>query len=159
VSPGRHTRRVRRSGRRGSWRPTRASGSWSSMRRGWSGSGRRRRRACARAWWRCSRSIALACSQALRRCVTTTNIIDSSHAGVRQHTNRVSRWRNEAMAVRWAAVTENRRCRRQVRPRCPGADLPARWSYVWCKCTLRGLSRCKRCGGTGIRQRTVEPAP
>lgn len=34
-----------------------------------------------------------------------TNIIDSSHAGVRQHTNRVSRWRNEAMAVRWAAVT------------------------------------------------------
>ena len=30
---------------------------------------------------------------ALRRCLTTTNIIDSSHAGVRQHTRRVS-WRN-----------------------------------------------------------------
>ena len=42
--------------------------------------------------------------KALRRCLTT-NIIDSSHAGVRQHTNRVSRWRNEAMTVRWAAVT------------------------------------------------------
>ena len=43
--------------------------------------------------------------KALRRCLTTTNIIDSSHAGVRQHTGRVSRWRNEEMAVRWAAVT------------------------------------------------------
>ena len=41
----------------------------------------------------------------LRRCLTTTNIIDSSHAGVRQHTNRVSRWQNEAMAMRLAAVT------------------------------------------------------
>ena len=43
--------------------------------------------------------------QSLRPCLTTTNIIDSSHAGVRQHTARVSRWRNEEMAVRWAAVT------------------------------------------------------
>ena len=34
----------------------------------------------------------------LRRCLTTTNIIDSSHAGVRQHTNRVSRWQSEEMA-------------------------------------------------------------
>lgn len=42
---------------------------------------------------------------ALRRCLTTTNIIDSSHAGVRQHTRRVTRWRNGAMAVRWAATT------------------------------------------------------
>ena len=42
---------------------------------------------------------------ALRRCLTTTNIIDSSHAGVRQHTRRVSRWRNGVMAVRWAATT------------------------------------------------------
>ena len=40
----------------------------------------------------------------LRRCLTT-NIIDSSHAGIRQHTNRVSRWQSEEMAVRWAAVT------------------------------------------------------
>jgi len=42
---------------------------------------------------------------ALRRCLTTTNIIDSSHAGVRQHTRRVTRWRNGEMAVRWAATT------------------------------------------------------
>ena len=41
----------------------------------------------------------------LRRCLTTTNVIDSSHAGVRRQTNRVSRWRSEKMAVRWAAVT------------------------------------------------------
>ena len=41
----------------------------------------------------------------LRRCLTTTNIIDSSHAGIRQHTNRVSRCQSEEMAVRWAAVT------------------------------------------------------
>ena len=43
--------------------------------------------------------------KALRRCLTTTNIIDSSHSGVRRQTNRVTRWRNEEMAVRWAAVT------------------------------------------------------
>ena len=42
---------------------------------------------------------------ALRRCLTTTNIIDSSHAGVRQHTRRVTRWRNGEMALRWAATT------------------------------------------------------
>ena len=42
---------------------------------------------------------------ALPRCLTTTNIIDSLHAGVRQHTRRVSRWRNGEMAVRWAATT------------------------------------------------------
>ena len=43
--------------------------------------------------------------QAPRRCLTTTNIIDSSHAGVRQHTRRVSRWQNGEMAARWAATT------------------------------------------------------
>ena len=52
---------VRRCGRRGSWTPTRASGSWSSTPRGWSESGRRRRQAFARGCRRCSRSIALAC--------------------------------------------------------------------------------------------------
>ena len=36
--------------------------------------------------------------QPLRRRLTTTNIIDSSHAGVRQQTRRVARWRNGAMA-------------------------------------------------------------
>ena len=31
--------------------------------------------------------------------------MDSSRAGVRQHTRPVSRWRNGVMAVRWAATT------------------------------------------------------
>ncbi len=38
----------------------------------------------------------------LRRCLTTTNIIDSSHAGVRQHTNRFSVSRNVTAAHRTA---------------------------------------------------------
>ena len=74
------------------------------MRRGWSGSGRRRRPASGKGCRSCSVNR-LGLPQSLRRCLTTTNIIDSSHAGVRQHTDRVSRWRNEEMAVRWAAVT------------------------------------------------------
>ena len=97
-------RRGRRCGRRGSWTPKRASGSWSSMRRGWSGSavgGASLREGLAELFT----VNRLGLPQSLRRCLTTTNIIDSSHAGVRQHTDRVSRWRNEEMAVRWAAVT------------------------------------------------------
>ena len=53
--------RCRRCGRRGSWTPTRASGSWSSTPRGWSESGRRRRGACAKGCRSCLRSIALGC--------------------------------------------------------------------------------------------------
>ena len=55
------TRRGRRCGRRGSWRRTRACASSSSMPPGWSGSGRRRRRACAKGSRRCSPSIASGC--------------------------------------------------------------------------------------------------
>ena len=40
----------------------------------------------------------------LRRCLTTTNIIDSTHAGIRQRTRRVTNWKNGEMALRWAAV-------------------------------------------------------
>ena len=39
----------------------------------------------------------------LRRCLQTTNLIDSSQSGVRQRTNRVSRWRDGHMVLRWAA--------------------------------------------------------
>ena len=99
------SRRVRRCGRRGSWTPMKASGSWGSTHRGWSGS-----RPSAAASLRKGLSELftvnrLGLPKALRRCLTTTNIIDSSHAGVRQHTRRVSRWRNGEMAVRWAATT------------------------------------------------------
>ena len=68
----------------------------------------------------------------LRRCLTTTNIIDSSHAGVRQHANRVSRWQSEEMAVRWAAVTFRETDRRGRLP------LPRLW-----------LPPPAACGGAG----------
>ena len=42
-------------------------------------------------------------SSALRLCLGTTNIIDSSHSGVRIRTRRVGRWRNGEMVLRWAA--------------------------------------------------------
>jgi len=41
----------------------------------------------------------------LRRCLTTTNIIESPHSGVRIRTRRVSRWKNGAMVLRWAAAS------------------------------------------------------
>jgi len=43
-------------------------------------------------------------SPALRRCLGTTNIIESPHAGVRLRTNRVSRWRDGQMVLRWVAA-------------------------------------------------------
>ncbi len=39
----------------------------------------------------------------LRRCLCTTNIIESPNSGVRQKTGRVSRWKTGSMVVRWAA--------------------------------------------------------
>lgn len=39
----------------------------------------------------------------LRRCLATTNIIESPHSGVRMRTRRVSRWRGEEMVLYWAA--------------------------------------------------------
>ena len=40
----------------------------------------------------------------LRRCLVTTNIIESPQSGVRQRTRRVTRWRDGAMVRRWAAT-------------------------------------------------------
>lgn len=40
----------------------------------------------------------------LRRCLGSTNIIDSTHAGIRQRTRRVTNWKNGAMVERWAAA-------------------------------------------------------
>jgi transposase-like protein len=40
----------------------------------------------------------------LRKCLTTTNIIDSTHAGIRQRTRRVTNWKNGEMALRWSAT-------------------------------------------------------
>jgi putative transposase len=41
----------------------------------------------------------------LCRCLATTNLIDSSHSGIREKTHRISHWQNEAMALRWAATS------------------------------------------------------
>jgi transposase-like protein len=40
----------------------------------------------------------------LRRCLATTNIVESPSAGVRIRTRRVTRWKNGAMVLRWAAT-------------------------------------------------------
>ncbi len=40
----------------------------------------------------------------LMRCLATTNLIDSTHWGVRQRTQRVSHWQDGAMALRWASA-------------------------------------------------------
>jgi len=44
-------------------------------------------------------------SPSLRRCLTTTNLIESPHSGVRVRTRRVSRWRDGKMVLRWAAAS------------------------------------------------------
>lgn len=41
----------------------------------------------------------------LRKCLGSTNVIDSTHSGMRQKTRRVTNWRNGAMALRWAAAS------------------------------------------------------
>ena len=40
----------------------------------------------------------------LHRSLATTNIVESPHAGVRQRTRRVTRWKDAAMVSRWAAA-------------------------------------------------------
>jgi transposase-like protein len=40
----------------------------------------------------------------LSRCLATTNLIDSTHWGVRQRTGRVTNWQDGAMALRWASA-------------------------------------------------------
>jgi hypothetical protein len=42
---------------------------------------------------------------ALRRCLATTNLIDSTHSGVRQRTRRVTNWQSGSMAIRWAPAS------------------------------------------------------
>ena len=39
----------------------------------------------------------------LRRCLGSTNVIESCFSGTRGRTRRVARWRNGSMVLRWAA--------------------------------------------------------
>ena len=45
----------------------------------------------------------LGLSPKLRRCLATTNLIESPHSGVRPRTRRVTNWQGGGMVVRWAA--------------------------------------------------------
>ena len=40
---------------------------------------------------------------ALRRCLCTTNVIESPNSGIRRRTGRVSRWKDGSMVLRWVA--------------------------------------------------------
>jgi len=46
----------------------------------------------------------LGLSPMLRKCLATTNVIESSLSGVEGRTGRVTRWRSGEMALRWAAA-------------------------------------------------------
>jgi len=41
----------------------------------------------------------------LRRCLGSTNVIESPNSGVRSRTRRVKNWQDHKMVVRWAAVS------------------------------------------------------
>ena len=40
---------------------------------------------------------------ALRRCLCTTNVIESPYSGVRRRTGRVTNWKDGSMVLRWVA--------------------------------------------------------
>jgi transposase-like protein len=44
----------------------------------------------------------LGLSSKLKRCLSTTNLIESPHSGVRLRTRRVTRWRDQTMVMYWA---------------------------------------------------------
>ncbi len=46
----------------------------------------------------------LGLSPSLMRCLSSTNIIESPHSGVRSRTRRICRWRDGRMVLRWAAA-------------------------------------------------------
>jgi len=45
----------------------------------------------------------LGLGKSLRRCLGSTNVIESPYSGVREKTGRVKRWRDGRMALRWTA--------------------------------------------------------
>jgi len=48
---------------------------------------------------------ALGLPKTLRRCLGSTNVIESPNSGVRRRTRRVKRWREHGMVVRWVAAS------------------------------------------------------
>jgi len=43
--------------------------------------------------------------KALRRCLGSTNVIESPNSGIRSRTRRVKHWRDHSMVVRWVAAS------------------------------------------------------
>ncbi len=43
--------------------------------------------------------------KALRRCLGSTNVIESPNSGIRSHTRRVKNWQDHGMVVRWVAAS------------------------------------------------------
>ncbi|MBN2139226.1 MAG: hypothetical protein JW720_15600 [Sedimentisphaerales bacterium] len=41
----------------------------------------------------------------LRRCLGSTNVIESPNSGIRSRTGRVKNWQDHAMVVRWVAAS------------------------------------------------------
>ena len=48
---------------------------------------------------------ALGLPKTLRRCLGSTNVIESPNSGVRSRTRRVKNWQDHAMVVGWVAVS------------------------------------------------------
>ncbi len=53
---------------------------------------------------------------ALRRCLCTTNVIESPNSGIRRRTGRVTRWTDGSMVLRWvaSALTETEKSFRRI---------------------------------------------
>jgi len=43
--------------------------------------------------------------KALRRCLGSTNVIESPNSGIRSRTRRVKNWQDHGMVVRWVAAS------------------------------------------------------
>lgn len=48
---------------------------------------------------------ALGLPKTLRRCLGSTNVIESPNSGIRSRTRRVKNWQDHTMVVRWVAVS------------------------------------------------------
>jgi hypothetical protein len=99
----------------------------------------------------------------LQRCLATTNIIESPHAGVRIRTRRLTNWQNGSMARRWIASTF---ASTSVALRC-AASLPLRlrrnrpdFSITQhCRCIMRERPYIRRSLGAGAAGGGFAPAP
>ena len=74
----------------------------------------------------------LGLSPTLSRCLTTTNLIESPHSGVRLRTGRVTHWKDGAMVLRWAATAFHfRPAGYPAPPRPRSCDFPIASTTAW----------------------------